>query len=146
MKSQRSFKKDLEFGLAREEPVRQMLKKIFNEEEDIINTKELYNDEFCPYDFVGTTTKTRYEVKSRTIKKYSYTKTILPCHKITPHTTANGLYLIFNFTDKCSYIKYDEDLFKTFYTGVIKVVRQGKYDPPTLHYYIPVSLLIDIKI
>ena len=72
MKSQRSFKKDLEFGLAREEPVRQLLKKIFKEEEDIINTKELYNDEFCPYDFVGTTTKTRYEVKSRTNKKYSY--------------------------------------------------------------------------
>ena len=57
----------------------------------------------------------------------------------------NGLFFIFNFTDICTYIKYDETLFKTFKQKLVKIVRQGKYDPPTLHYEIPIELLIDIN-
>lgn len=141
----RSFKKDLEFGLSKEEPVRQLLKSYFQDEEDIINTKDLYNDEYCKFDYEGTTTQTRYEVKSRTNRKYQYPTTILPVHKITTETTKNGLYIIFNFTDKCSYIKYDKTIFDNFETKVFKIFREGKYDPPTLHFLIPVKILTDIN-
>jgi hypothetical protein len=140
---QRSLKKDLEFGLAQEEPVRQILKRNFTDDADIINTKDLYNDEYCKYDYEGITTKRRYEVKSRTNKKYQFATTILPVHKITTETTKNGLYIIFNFTDKCSYIIYDKNVFSKFDTKIFKIYRDGKYDPPTLHYMIPVNLLTD---
>lgn len=141
----RSFKNDLEFGLSKEEPVRQLLKNYFVWDDDIINTKDLYNDAYCPFDYEGTTTHKRYEVKSRTNKKDRYPTTIIPVHKITDATIKNGLYLIFNFTDKCSYIEYDVNVFSKFKTIMMKIVRQGKYDPPTLHYEIPISLLKDIN-
>ena len=139
------MKNDLAFGLSKEEPVRQLLKTIFLDEEDIINTKDLYGDEYCKFDYEGTTLKRRYEVKSRTNTKYKYSTTIIPIHKITAETTKNGLYLIFNFTDKCSYIIYEPELFKTFKTKMMRVWRDGKYDPETLHYEIPVIFLIDMN-
>jgi hypothetical protein len=142
---ERSLKNDLAFGLSKEEPVRQKLKKVFVEEEDILNTKDLYNDEYCKFDYEGTTLKRRYEVKSRTNTKYKYSTTIIPVHKITPETTKNGLYLIFNFTDICSYIIYDKTLFETFNTKMMRIWRDGKYDPPCLHYEIPVNILIDMN-
>lgn len=145
MSIQRSFKKDLEFGLSREESVRQLLKKYFTDEEDIINTKDLYNDIYCKYDFEGVTLKTKYELKSRTNRKHQYPTTIVPVHKITNDTINTSLYFVFNFTDKCSVIKYDEELFNKFNTRLLKIFREGKYDPPTLHYEIPVNLLIDIN-
>lgn len=143
--SERSFKNDLNFGLEKEEEVRQLLKSYFTDEEDIINTKDLYNDIFCKYDYEGITLHRKYEVKSRTFNKNKYSTTILPIHKINKETIKNGLILIFNFTDKCSYIKYDKKIFKTFETKTIKIFRKGKYDPPTLHYLIPINLLIDIN-
>jgi len=141
----RSFKNDLKFGLSKEEAVRQKIKNLFTEEEDIINTKDLYNDPFKQYDYEGTTLHRRYEVKSRKCEKTQYSTTIIPIHKITPDTTMNGLFFIFNFTDICTYIEYDETLFKTFKQKLVKIYREGKYDPPTLHYEIPIELLIDIN-
>lgn len=141
----RSFKNDLNFGLSKEEPIRQLLKTYFKNEEDIINTKNLYNDQYCKYDFEGITTNTRYEVKSRTNKKNQFSTTILPVHKITTETTKKDFFIIFNFIDKCSYIKYDKDVFNKFDRKTFKIQRAGKYDPPTEHFLIPVSLLIDIN-
>ena len=57
----KSFQNDLNFGLSNEEPIRQLLIKYFNE--DIINTKDLYNDIYCKYDYEGTS-KSKYELKS----------------------------------------------------------------------------------
>jgi hypothetical protein len=145
MSKVRSLKNDLEFGLSKEEPVRQLMKSIFTDEEDIINTKDLYNDEYCKFDYEGTTIKRRYEVKSRTTTKHKYPTTIIPVHKINKETTENGLCLIFNFTDKCSYIMYDPELFKTFKTKMMKIFRDGKYDNPCLHYEIPIGNLIDMN-
>ncbi len=145
MTKTRTFKNDLNFGLSKEEPVRQILKGYFKDEDDIINTKDLYNDIYCKYDYEGTTHKRRYEVKSRTTNKTKYPTTIIPVHKITSETTKNGLYFIFNFTDKCTFIIYDEKLFKTFKTKMMKIYRDGKYDPETLHYEIPIKLLIDMN-
>jgi hypothetical protein len=141
---ERSFKNDLEFGLSKEEEVRQLLKKRFIDEDDIINTKELYN-EYCKFDYEGTTQKRKYEVKSRTNSKNKYPTTIIPVHKFTKKTIENGLIIVFNFTDKCCYIEYDEKTFNTFTQKLIKIFRKGKYDPPTMHYEIPINLLIDIN-
>jgi len=143
--SKRSLKNDLSFGLEKEEPVRQLLKKVFTDEEDIINTKDLYNDEFCKFDFEGITTKKRYEVKSRRNAKYDYNTTILPVHKITSKTTENGLIIIFNFTDKCSYITYNTDIFKNFSKKDINVFRDGRWEGPVPHFLIPVNILIDMN-
>ncbi len=139
----KSFQNDLNFGLSNEEPIRQLLIKYFNE--DIINTKDLCNDIYCKYDYEGTTTMSKYELKSRKNNKNKYPTTIIPVHKINSETINNGLYFIFNFTDKCSYIKYDKKLFKTFSTRLIKLNRFDKYDLPTTHYEIPINLLIDIN-
>ena len=140
----KTFKEDLAYGLEREEPVRQLLKRVFNDEEDIINTKDLYNDDYCKFDYKGITTRRRYEVKSRTNSKDKYPTTLIPVHKITPKTTKYGLILVFNFTDKCCYIKYEPELFSKFKIRTMKIFRIGKYDPPTDHYEIPISHLIDM--
>jgi hypothetical protein len=136
----RSFKNDLFFGLSNEEPIRKLLKKYFKDEEDIIKTKNI----FCKYDFEGTS-KRKYELKSRTNEKNKYPSTIIPKHKINKETIENGLIFVFNFTDKCCFIKYDEEEFKKFPIKTFKIYRAGKYDPPTDHYLIPVEKLIDIN-
>lgn len=136
------FSNDLKFGLSKEEEIRQLLIKYFKEE--ITNTKDLYNDKYCKYDYEGIS-KTKYELKCRTNNKMKYPTTIIPIHKITNETTKYDFYFIFNFTDKCCYIKYDKKLFDTFPTKLIKLNRLDKYDPPTMHYEIPIKLLIDIN-
>lgn len=134
---------DIKYGLSKEEEVRLLLKKIFIDDEDIINTKDLYNNKYCKYDYEGLTTKRKYEVKSRTNTKYAFNTTIIPLHKITPETTNTELIFIFNFIDVCCYIKYDETLFKTFNKKNLKIWRDNKYDKMAEHYEIPINLLID---
>lgn len=141
----RSLKKDLDFGLSNEEPVRILLKKIFKDDEEIMNTKDLYNDKYCSYDFEGITTKRKFELKSRTFNKSKYPTTIFPVHKINNDITKNDYILVFKFLDKCCYIKYDKDLFNTFSKRNIQVYRCDKRDLPTMHFEIPVKLLIDIE-
>lgn len=132
-----SFKKDLEFGLSKEEPIRQLLEDYFKD--DLTKTNN-----YCKFDFEGTSKK-KYELKSRTNKKQQYPTTIIPKHKINKETINNGLIFVFNFTDKCCYIEYDEEVFNNFQIKTFKINRTGKYDPPTDHYLIPVNLLIDIN-
>jgi hypothetical protein len=137
----RSFKDDLKYGLDREDEVNLKLIKQF--EEDIKNTKELYNNPYYKYDYEGMVSGTRYELKCRKNEKYKYNTTIIPCHKINKLTTEKDLYFVFNFTNGITYIKYDKNLFDTFKIKTIKIFRAGKYDPPTDHYEIPINLLID---
>lgn len=137
----RSFRDDLKYGLEREDEVNLKLIKQFNEE--IKNTKELYNDDYYKYDYEGITSGTHFELKCRKNEKNKYSTTIIPCHKINKMTTSNDLYFIFNFTDAITYIKYDKNLFDTFNKKTIKIYRLGKYDPSTDHYEIPINLLID---
>ena len=59
----RSFKDDLKYGLEREDEVNIKLIDKFNE--DIKNTKELYNDKYYKYDYEGIVSGTRYELKCR---------------------------------------------------------------------------------
>jgi hypothetical protein len=140
----RSLRNDLTFGLTKEidlvEHLERVLCPIYSETH-FINTKDLYNDEYCSYDFEGDINKTHIEVKSRRNTKYQYATTIIPVHKI--QETDKKQVFVFYFTDQICYIEYNQQLFSTFNTRMIKVFRQGRYDPPTLHYEIPVNLLIN---
>ena len=138
----RSFKTDLEFGLKKEEEMIDKIKQQFPFEKDIKNTKDLYNNIYCSYDYEGLTHNTRFELKSRTCTKDAYKTTIIPVHKINEISIAKDLYCIFNFTDFITYIKYDKKLFDKFEKKTYKIQRIGRYDPPTLHYEIPTSLLL----
>ena len=92
----RSLSNDLNFGLAKENEVLEKIKTFF--QDDIRNTKELYNDKYCKWDYEGST-GTKYEVKSRRNTKGKYPTTIIPCHKFINNT--NKYICLFNFIDGC---------------------------------------------
>ena len=140
----RSFNNDMSYGLQKENEFlnkyKSKLCELFSED-DIKNTKELYNDGFCKYDFEGLTNKIQFELKSRRVKKGHYPTTIIPVHKLNDGT--KQVY-IFQFTDGCFYIEYNKELFYTFQRCDISTTRLGKYDRPTPHFLIPINLLIPL--
>lgn len=138
-----SFKNDLAYGLAKELEVVDLLKMHFDGEADIKNTKDLYDDEFYPYDYEGLTTGMTFELKSRRVKKRQYDTTIIPVAKVRTNQIPPQLF-VFNFTDNCSYITYDEERFRGYRIGDVCTTRWGKVDMPKPHYFIPVGDLIDL--
>jgi hypothetical protein len=139
---ERSLKNDLTYGLNKEIDILPILINNWSDETNIRNTKDIYNDEYCSYDFESDN-KTSWEVKSRRNTKLKYPTTIFPVHKIRDVDTSQ--YFVFNFTDGGSYIKYDKELFKTFNKRMIGVKRIGASSKPVQHYEIPVDILIDLK-
>lgn len=142
----RHFQDDLKYGLQKEMGVMEKLKVYFNDD-TITNTKELYGDNFCRWDFESKGTGIKWELKSRRNKKHTYPTTLLPCHKTEgsgAKTTDGKIYYVFEFTDELCFLEYDAHLFNSFDTRMIKVYRNGRYDPPTLHYLIPVNILNSI--
>jgi hypothetical protein len=137
------YKVDKQFGVSNEYNLIEKINAFFRpkyDEEDIKNTKEIYNDEYFPYDFEGMTHKTSFELKSRRNRKDQYPTTLLASHKV--RKTAKGKQIfIFTFTDYNTYIEYDEQLFSTFEQNVVYQNRLNKKDIPRLHYYIPVKYL-----
>lgn len=129
-----SLKTDLQFGLSKEEPILQLIKKEWGG--DIKNTKELY-DEFCIYDYESTD-GTTWELKSRRNTKHKYPTTIIPVHKVRDVTTPQ--YFIFHFTDQTCYIQYDRELFDTFEKRYVSDYRFSS-EKCVQHFEIPVSLL-----
>jgi len=138
-----SFKNDLAYGLAKELEVVDLLKMNFDGEADIRNTKDIYHDEFYPYDYEGLTTGMTFELKSRRITKRQFPTTIIPVAKIRKNQIPPQLF-VFNFTDNCSYITYDEERFKGYRIGEISTYRYGKVEIAKPHYFIPVDDLIDL--
>jgi len=136
----RSLKNDLEFGLSKEDKVINTLAIYFDD--DIQSSKSLGLGNYCPYDAVSTHTK--YEIKSRRCSYKQYNTTIVPVHKVRNIT--DRLIFVFHFTDGLYYIVYDDGLFKTFEIRELKIWRQGIYDKPTDHFYIPIDKLIKIEI
>ncbi len=71
--------------------------------------------------------------------KGTYPTTMLPCHKVM--NTNVKQFFIFKFTDKLTFIEYNEDDFNAFE----KVwITDGRTDKNDQHYYIPITALIDI--
>ena len=136
---------DKQFGVSNEynmvDKINNFFRPIYNEA-DIKNTKDIYKDEYYPYDFEGTTNKTSFELKSRRNRKNQYPTTLLASHKVRKNAEGKQIF-IFTFTDSNTYIEYDEKLFSTFAQNVVYQNRLNKKDIPRLHYYIPVKLLID---
>lgn len=130
---------DIAFGLEKEIEVLNIIKDYWKDEDNILNTKELY-DEYCLYDFESNS-KTSWELKTRKNKKFQYPTTILPYHKTRKVDTPQ--YFIFKFTDKCTYIKYTKEVFETFEVKDVCCYRDGRKEIKA-HYHIPVNLLIDM--
>jgi hypothetical protein len=137
----RSLANDLKFGLAKEIDILPTIQGNWEDEPNIRNTKDIYNDEYYPYDFESENSSS-WEVKSRRISKSYYPTTIIPVHKVRDVETPQ--YFIFNFTDACCSIKYDKEVFSKFKTRMIKVERFGGNPNPVNHYEIPVNMLEDL--
>jgi hypothetical protein len=127
-----TIKKDLELGLQNQKYVLTTLRNKFGD--SLVETQ----DKYCKWDYTDSLGN-HYEMKSRRSMKRTYPTTLLPCHKVM-NTNVKQFY-IFKFTDKLTFIEYNDELFNTFETGWITDGRTGKED---LHHYIPVELLIDI--
>jgi len=142
----RSLTNDLKFGLNNEESLAKLIQGFCGKygENKFINTKELYNDVYCAWDWEGDINGTHIEMKSRRNKKHQYPTTILPCHKI--QKTDKKQLFIFHFTDESCYIEYDADLFSTFSTQMVSTYRLGIKDYPKNHFCIPVSKLLKISV
>ncbi len=131
---------DLAFGLPKEDPVLDKLKKHFEEE----IAKSTY--QYCPHD--GFSQTTEYEIKSRRNKYNQYPTTIVPCSKIRD-MKRDRLVFVFNFLDKLCYAVYNKETFATYNVKQIEAVRKrngvlGKTIEP--HFEIPLEDLIEIKI
>ena len=138
--NQRSVSNDLTFGLANENNVIQKLNRYFPDE-TITSTKELGLGAYCSYD--AESENTMYEIKSRRCKYSTYPTTIVPIHKVKD-INHKKLVFVFHFIDGYYYIVYNQELFDTFETKIIKLNRAGINDNPTYHYYIPISHLIEM--
>lgn len=135
----RSLANDLKFGLKNEEIILSSLKTYW-EDETIKNTKDIYGDEYFPYDFENEKGYS-WEVKSRRNSKTQYPTTILPVHKV--RKTDEKQYFVFQFTDKNCFIEYDKEKFDKYRTREIRVQRLGGNPNYQNHYEIPISDLTD---
>ena len=126
-----TIKKDLALGLQNQHDVLNVLRGHFG---DLVETI----DKYSKWDYTDSLGN-HYEIKSRRALKGTYLTTLLPCHKVM--NTNVRQFFIFKFTNKLCYIEYSETVFNTFETGLVTDARQGRDD---LHYYIPITALIDI--
>jgi hypothetical protein len=132
---ERSLVNDVKFGADNEIKVIDILRQKWCEEQI-----EKTSNKYCKYDFESE--KTIWELKSRRNTKNKYPTTIIPEHKLIDNP--KDYYFVFYFTDVCSYIKYDKELFDTFKRNQIRCWRKGGNPNPVLHIEIPINKLIDI--
>ena len=132
---ERSLVNDVKFGMENEIMVIDILRQKWCEE-----LIEKTPNKYCKYDFESE--KCIWEVKSRRNTKNKYPTTIIPEHKLIDNP--KDYYFVFYFTDVCSYIKYDKELFDTFKRNQIRCWRKGGNPNPVLHIEIPINKLIDI--
>ena len=135
----RTLQDDLRLGYKNEEQIVSILNTFFND--NFINTKDLYGNEYCSYDFEGTD-GTRIELKSRRNKYDDYPTTIIPVHKTISMDLCKNIF-VFNFSDGIYYIEWNANKFKTYETKMVLCKRLGRTDYK-LHYLIPIEDLIQI--
>lgn len=152
----RTVQDDLKYGYANESQILNKLNSTFS---DIFrNTKELHG-EYCNYDFEGSTTGKKIEMKSRRNKHDDFDKTIIPVHKCkningtapfdrkrncdtnTDRKRNCADIFVFQFTDGIYYIEYNEDKFNTFEIKNIISNRKDKCENKP-HYFISIDDLI----
>ena len=133
----RSFKSDYEYGKSRESIILQKIQQYFKD--DSIIPAE---GRFSKYDFKGI--NSTFELKSRKFHQTKYPTTIIAQDKILK--TSDKQYFLFNFTDKLTFIEYDDDTFSKFEIKPFR--RYGRTDfcdKEKLYYFIPITLLKSIE-
>lgn len=131
---------DLLFGLPKEDPVLEKLRKYFEEE----ITKSTY--QYCPHD--GFSKTTEYEIKSRRNNHDKYPTTIVPVSKVR-NIKKDRLVFVFNFLNGLYYIEYNSNIFSKYEIKMVEAVRKrngivGKTLEP--HFEIPIKDLTHINI
>jgi hypothetical protein len=84
----------------------------------------------------------KWENKSRRIRSDKYATGFMPTHKVV---SCPKLYFCWTYLDGQKYLEYDEELFKTFEKTILKVWRDGRYDPPQEIFNVPVSLMKNME-
>ena len=136
----RTIEDDLKFGYKSEDDLIQLLNESFND--NFRNTKDIYGNEYCNYDFEGLDGR-RVELKSRRNKYDDYPTTIIPIHKCTSMNLIPNLF-VFNFTDGIYYIEWNKNKFETYDKKIIQYNRLGRTDKNE-YYLIPIDDLIKLK-
>ena len=131
-----SYENDYKKGKECESKYIDAIKEYFDD--NIISCVERYSI----YDFKGE--KSTYELKSRNNEYTKYPTTIISCRKVIKNLDIDQHFL-FAFTDGLYYIKYDDELFKTFdVEPYVRRKREGRIDKPELYYFIPIEYLNQI--
>jgi len=121
------------YGKEQEKKVYPIIQEYFKEK--IIHSQGQYDK----YDFIGDTKV--FELKSRRNKHNSYSTTMITCNKLKQ--IDKELILLFNFTDGLYFIKFEKELFDTFFSQPF--VRDEVNAYPLDHVYIPIEHLTLIK-
>jgi len=117
-----------QYGVKQQQIILPIIKEYFNR--NIIEHTEQYSK----YDFSDD--KYNYELKSRTNDLNKYNTTMITLNKLDK---SKPLILLFKFTDKLTYIEYDETLFNTFEIKQFSRAQE-KWDMKN-HIYIPIEHL-----
>jgi hypothetical protein len=129
----RHIQKCYNWGREQEKKVYPLIQEYFKE--NIIHC----TDQYSKYDFISPTYF--FELKSRRNRHNSYSTTMITCNKLKE--TDKELILLFNFTDGLYFIKYEKELFDTFFSQPFKRDEVNAY--PLDHIYIPIEYLTVIK-
>jgi hypothetical protein len=120
------------YGVEQQKLILPIIRQYFNRE--IIE----HTEQYAKYDFSDD--QYNYELKSRTFNMNRYPTTMITLNKIDK---SKPLILLFKFTDKLTYIEYNEALFKTFeIKDFSRANLRGDYKP---HIYIPIEYLTIIE-
>jgi hypothetical protein len=96
---------------------------------------------YSPYDFRAK--GVLVELKSRTNASEKYPTTMVGLSKVQFAQNCRGkYYFVFKFTDGAEYIRYREETFRQFTTGIGGRSDRGKVESNT-YVYIPVDALKD---
>ena len=103
-----SKKLDIQFGLDNETKVLPIISKFLN-----TNLNKLHH--FSPIDWVNETKTIYVELKSRRIRHNQYETALLGLNKIKNCNNKKiEYYFVWQYIDGLFYLKYDEELFKSF--------------------------------
>lgn len=103
--------KQLEYGLSNESKILLIIKNVFSK--NIEKSKYKYSK----YDYFDKQSKYIFELKTRRITHNQYPTALLNVCKIN----YKNLIIIYEYTDGLFYIKYDEELFKSFNSNLQRI-------------------------
>ena len=132
------YQEDITLGKQSEDEVFELLK---NKYDDLERTTG-----YATFDYKTRNKKLKIELKTRRNDSTKYPTTMIGNNKIKKCKNPDTTYLfIFKFTDKLMFIKYDDELFKTF-----EIKEGGRYDRKRSgelsdYLYIPINCLTPLE-